>query len=258
MSSRVTALGPAVLAAATVLAGLPGSAPAAAAPGSSATSSTAVVQAMLRSAGTVRLDGVTVRLRAGTRQVVTVNRTRSYRARVTYWVLRDGRWVVKRRTTDGRIGYGGLVAATKRKQSTGTTPLGTFTMTEAFGLRPRPSGTALPYRKVRKGDYWVQDNRSAFYNTLRNKGAGGFRWWLPASNPNASERLRDYRRQYVWSIVIDFNRPPNAVRYRGSGIFLHANGKAATAGCVSVPAPFVKFVLKRLRANRAPVIAIGR
>ncbi len=206
----------------------------------------------------MRLDGVTVRLRAGTRQVVTVNRTRSYRARVTYWVLRDGGWTVKRQTTNGRIGYGGLVAASKRRQATGTTPLGTFAMTEAFGIRSRPSGTALPYRKVRAGDYWVQDNRSAYYNTLRNKAAGGFRWWLPSSRLNASERLRDYRTQYVWSIVIDFNRPPNAVRYRGSGIFFHANGKGATAGCVSVPPRFVRFVMKRLRANRAPVIAIGR
>lgn len=214
--------------------------------------------AAARSTGTVRLDGVTVRLHPGTRQVVTVNRTRSYRARVTYWVRRSGRWVVKRRTMHGRVGYGGLVAATKRRQSTGTTPLGTFTMTEAFGIRSRPSGTTLPYRKVHNGDYWVQDNRSAYYNTLRSTGAGGFRWWLPASNPNASERLRDYRTQYAWSIVVDFNRPPNAVRHRGSGIFLHANGKGATAGCVSVPAPFVRFVLRRLRSSRAPVIAIGR
>ncbi|MBW9207873.1 L,D-transpeptidase family protein [Mumia sp. zg.B17] len=222
------------------------------------TSSAASPAAASRAASTVRLDGVTVRLRAGTRQVVTVNRTRSYHARVTFWVLRDGRWIAKRRTTNGRIGYGGLVAATKRKQSTGTTPLGTFTMTEAFGLRARPSGTALPYRKVRKGDYWVQDNRSRAYNTLRNKSAGGFRWWLPASNRNASERLRDYRRAYVWSIVVDFNRPPNAVRYRGSGIFLHANGTGATAGCVSAPASFIRFVLKWLRADRVPLITIGR
>lgn len=207
---------------------------------------------------TVRLDGVTVRLQPHTRQVVTVNRTRGTHARVTYWVRRDGHWHRRWRTSKGHIGYGGLVAASKRRQSTGTTPLGTFTMTEAFGIRPRPARTALPYRHVRKGDYWVQDNRSAFYNTLRNKRSGGFRWWLPSSNRNASERLRDYRRQYVWAIVIDFNRPPRAVRYRGSGIFLHANGDGATAGCVSVPAKYVRFTLKRLRASRAPVIAIGR
>ncbi|QMW66282.1 L,D-transpeptidase family protein [Mumia sp. ZJ1417] len=224
----------------------------AAVPATTAAASTA------RAADTVRLDGVTVHLRAGTTQVVTVNRTRSYRARVTYWVRRDSQWVAKRRSTNGRIGYGGLVAASKRKQSTGTTPLGTFTMTEAFGLRAKPTGSRLPYRKVRRGDYWVQDNRSAYYNTLRNKASGGFRWWLPASHRNASERLRDYRKQYVWSVVVDFNRPPRAVRYRGSGIFLHANGKGATAGCVSAPSRFIRYVLKRLRPDRQPVIAIGR
>lgn len=216
------------------------------------------VPAPASAADTVRLDGVTVKLRAGTSQVVTVNRTRSYRARVVFWVKRDSRWIAKRRTTDGRIGYGGLVKASKRKQSTGTTPLGTFTMTEAFGLRTKPNGTRLPYRKVRRGDYWVQDNRSAHYNTLRHKSAGGFRWWLPASHRNASERLRDYRTQYVWSVVIDFNRPPGAVRYRGSGIFLHANGEGATAGCVSAPASFVRYVLKRLKTQRNPVISIAK
>jgi L,D-peptidoglycan transpeptidase YkuD (ErfK/YbiS/YcfS/YnhG family) len=242
----------ALLAAAALVAGLP----AGAAADTAGDPSTEV--GALRAAGTVRLDGVTVRLRAGTSQVVTVNRTRGYRARVTYWVRRDGRWVAKRRSTDGRIGYGGLVAASKRKQSTGTTPLGTFTMTEAFGIRAKPRGTQLPYRKVRRGDYWVQDNRSAHYNTLRSKSAGGFRWWLPSSHRNASERLRDYRKQYAWSVVVDFNRPPGAVRYRGSGIFLHANGRGATAGCVSVPASFIRFVVRRLRKEKQSVIAIGR
>ena len=78
--------------------------PATATPATSTTTTTtsaASPAAVSRAASTVRLDGVTVRLRAGTRQVVTVNRTRSYRARVTFWVLRDGRWIVKRRTTDG-------------------------------------------------------------------------------------------------------------------------------------------------------------
>ena len=40
----------------------------------------------------VRLDGVDVRLRDATTQVVTVNRTDGYHARITWWVLRDGGW----------------------------------------------------------------------------------------------------------------------------------------------------------------------
>ena len=45
--------------------------------------------------------------------------------------------------------------------------------------------------------------RSDFYNRYRNKRQGGFRWWLPSSDPNSSERLTDYPTQYEWSIVIE-------------------------------------------------------
>ena len=103
----------------------------------------------------------------------------------------------------------------------------------------------------------MQDNRSRFYNELRNKRQGGFRWRLPASDPNSSERLAAYGRQYAWSIVIDFNRP-DPVKHRGSGIFLHVNGTGATAGCVSTPKWFMRKAMKQLQPRLNPVIAIGR
>jgi L,D-peptidoglycan transpeptidase YkuD (ErfK/YbiS/YcfS/YnhG family) len=204
----------------------------------------------------VRLDGVDVRLHEGTRQVVTVNRTSGYHARVTLWALSDGRWHRRLQATDGRIGYGGLVAAQQRRQNTGTTPLGTFDLLSAFGMHGRDAAWGLPYRKVRRGDYWVQDNQSRFYNRYRNRSEGGFRWWLPSSDADASERLTDYRSQYEWSIVIGFNQLQ--VRHRGSGIFLHVNGSGATAGCVSAPRSFIRSLMARLEPGRRPVIAIGR
>ena len=204
----------------------------------------------------VRLDGVDVRLREGTRQVVTVNRTSGHRARVTLWGLSDGHWRKRLQATDGRIGYGGLVAATRRRQNTGATPLGTFDLPSAFGTHARNTSWDLPYRKIRAGDFWVQDNRSRYYNRYRNQSQGGFRWWLPSSSPNASERLTDYRHQYEWSILIDFNH--GQVRHRGAGIFLHVNGNGATAGCVSAPRWFIRSLMGRLDPDRRPLIAIGR
>ena len=140
---------------------------------------------------------------------------------------------------------------------TGTTPLGTYTMKRAFGNARAPKRTRLPFHRTHKGDYWVQDNKSRYYNTRRHKSAGGFRWWLASSAYNGSERLRDYGRQYAWAIVIDFNRP-DPVRHRGSGIFLHVNGDGATAGCVSAPRTFIRKTLADLRRAQHPVIAIGR
>lgn len=205
----------------------------------------------------IELGGVPVRLRADTRQVVTVNHTRGHRARVSFWRERAGAWTRLLTNKRGHIGYGGLVRARKRKQGTGTTPLGTYRLPRAFGNGRPPKRAALEYHRIHAGDYWVQDNRSRYYNRRRHRAAGGFRWWLPTSAYNSSERLADYPQQYRWAIVVAFNRP-DPVRRRGSGIFLHVNGKGATAGCVSAPRHFIKTVLSKLRESSEPVIAIGR
>jgi len=206
-------------------------------------------------AATVTLDGVMVELRPETRQVITVNHTRGYRARVTLWRLLGGTWE-RRLRASGRIGYGGLVAGDEREQGTGTTPLGTYPLLFSFGTRTRNTAWDLPHRRIRRGDYWVQDNRSDYYNRYRNKASGGFRWWLAASNVNSSEPLSAYPVEYEYSIVIGYNW--EQVRHRGSGIFLHVNGSGATAGCVSAPRWFVRQMLVRLDPDRRPLIVIGR
>jgi L,D-peptidoglycan transpeptidase YkuD (ErfK/YbiS/YcfS/YnhG family) len=207
-------------------------------------------------AGQVRLDGVTVHLRPGTTQVVTVNHTSGMHARVSYWAREQGRWRLQFQAADGRIGYNGLVPARRRVQGSGKTPLGTFTLPFSFGMHRQRSSWDPSYRKVRPGDYWVLDNRSRFYNRYRNKSRGGFRWWLPSSSPNASERLRDFPQQYEFSVATSFNA--DQVRHRGGAIFLHVNGSGATAGCVSAPRWFMVRVMNRLDQDRVPVIAIGR
>lgn len=205
---------------------------------------------------TVVLDGVPVRLGERTRQVVTVNHTGGHRARVTFWGRRGGEWVARFASTDGRIGYGGLVPGRERKQGTGTTPLGSYRLPWAFGSHAADPAWALDYRRIRRGDFWVQDNASRHYNRYRNQRQGGFRWWLPSSDPNSSERLTDYGRQYEYAVVLRYNW--TQVRHRGSGIFLHVNGRGATAGCVSAPRPFLRRLMVRLDPEKAPVIAIGR
>jgi len=204
----------------------------------------------------VTLGGVRVALREHTRQVVTVNHTRGYHARIGYWVLRHGHWTRVYAVRDGRIGYGGLVAPKQRHQGTGTTPSGTVRLISAFGTHERDASWDLSYRRIRKGDYWVQDNESRFYNRYRNKAKGGFRWWLAPSKKNSSERLRDFPVQYEFSIVTSYNHAQ--VRHRGAGIFLHVNGSGATAGCVSAPRPFLKRMMRRLDPANDPVMAVGR
>ncbi len=225
--------------------------------GAPATTPDAPVAPRAATATTVTLGGVTVRLPAGSRQVVTVNHTRGTRARVVLWQQDASGWHRLARTKVGRTGYGGLVRASHRKQNTGTTPLGTFRLLSTFGTHPRDAAWKLDHRRIRAGDYWVQDNQSAYYNRYRSKSEGGFRWWLPQSDPNSSERLASFPTQYEYAIVTSFNYVKQ-VRHRGSGIFLHVNGAGATAGCVSAPRWFLVRAMATLDPDQRPVIAIGR
>jgi len=207
------------------------------------------------SAGSVRLGGVYVTLQPGTTQVVTVNRTRSWHARVTLWERSPSGWWAVARARNGAIGYGGLVRGDRRRQGSGKTPLGTYRLLDSFGTHTASATWRLAYRQVRHGDYWVEDNGSAYYNRYRNRSQGGFRWWLK-SGVDTSEELTDYRTQYEYSINTGFNYAQ--VRHRGAGIFLHVNGRGATAGCASAPRWFLQTAMARLDPARVPLIAIGR
>ncbi len=200
-------------------------------------------------AGTVRLDNMPVALRAGTTQVVTCNRTSGYKARVAFWRLVDGRWRSEFSTTDGRIGYGGLVSPGSRRQGSGTTPMGTYGIPFTFGRWNHSSAWRMPYLKMVTGDYWVLDNDSRFYNRFRKRSSGGFR-------TAGSEHLVDFGDQYEMSAVLDFNYAA-PVRHRGGAIFLHVNGRGATAGCVSVPRVMMGAVMRELQPGAVPVVTIG-
>ena len=191
------------------------------------------------------LDGITTKIGKTQRTVIIVNQTSRTYARVSFWVRREAACSLTRKflNTRARIGRNGTVAGTERKQGSGTTPRGTYTITQTFGNGPAPY-TSMPYHQVRKGDYWVGDNRSQYYNTLRNSADRGFRWWLPKSNVNSSENLRAFGAQYRYVAVINFNRLPDTQRaYRGFGIFLHVeNGEGTAVSYTHLTLPTTPYV----------------
>ncbi|MDL2077394.1 L,D-transpeptidase family protein [Streptomyces sp. GXMU-J15] len=185
----------------------------------------------------------------GTQLITAVaDRTGATRGIVTWWELRRGRWV-RAGTAPARFGANGLVRGTERRQGTSTTPTGLYSLPYAFGIKAAPRGTAYKYRRVHRDSWWCQDNRSRSYN----------RWTEPrAADCRAaeSEHLITYAGQYAHALVVGFNyRRP--VRGRGAGIFLHVNGRGATAGCVSVPGADMRRILRWVDPARKPHIAIG-
>jgi L,D-peptidoglycan transpeptidase YkuD (ErfK/YbiS/YcfS/YnhG family) len=206
------------------------------------------------------------------RQVVVVTgraMTSSYATVRAYQRGTDGRWRAAFPAMAARNGYGGWAPAAKRIQGTGTTPIGTFGLTEAFGLAADP-GARLPYRRVDGNDYWVGDQRDPRTYNMFQPSLGAHRTWRVSQ----AERLADYPRQYAYATVIDFNRPspqsitvdhrrreyvtknPANVRL-GSAIFLHVNGAGNTAGCVSVSRPDMITLLRWLDPAAHPRIVMG-
>lgn len=187
-------------------------------------------------------------------QVITVQAHGSY-ATVTAWERARTGWRRGIATSSARIGANGVVAGSARKQSSNTTPTGTYTLTQSFGIKADP-GTTMPYHQVTGDDWWVEDNLSAHYNQLRQASQGGFRTTLPESDVNGSEHLITHTVPYQYVVVINYNMAP-AVRYRGAGIFLHVNGAGSTAGCVSVPVATMVAILRWLNPAAHPRIAIA-
>ncbi len=168
---------------------------------------------------------------------------------VTWWDRRGGGHWVRAGSAPARFGAGGLTDGATRVQGTNTTPTGLYDLPYAFGIAAAPRGTAYPYRPVREDSWWCQDNDSRAYN----------RWTEPRPadcRAAESEHLITYTAQYAHALVVGFNydRP---VRGRGAGIFLHVNGRGATAGCVSVPAEAMRRILRWAEPDASPHLAIG-
>ncbi|MGW6209748.1 L,D-transpeptidase family protein [Streptomyces sp. NPDC055089] len=174
--------------------------------------------------------------------------TSSTTGTVTWWSLRGGRWLVAG-SAPARFGANGLAEGASREQGTDTTPTGLYDLPYAFGVEAARPGTRYPYRRVGDRSWWCQDNTARAYN----------RWVEPRPadcRADEAEHLITYPTQYARALVIGFNydRP---VRGHGAGIFLHVNGRGATAGCVSVPASAMDRILVWADPARRPHIAIG-
>ena len=198
--------------------------------------------------------------------VVTTPSWGSSYAKLQTWRQADnGTWVQRIAPVPARVGWNGVRRAKNRLQNTGTTPAGTFALQRGFGLA-NPRGVQIPYRQVDANDWWPYDpNDPKTYNVLQPHRVDRARW-----RTDWAERLKSYRRQYRYAVILDYNLPSDIVwrngqriakttadTSKGGGIFLHVNGRGATAGCVSIARPRMLRVLRWLDPSKDPVIVIG-
>ena len=112
---------------------------------------------------------------------------------------------------------------TRPSESKSATPMGSFTLTQAFGHDADP-GTALPYTQTTPADWWISQP-GPLYNTFQHcSGSCAF----TQGDPN--EHLYYETPYYNYAVVIDYNRDPGGAG-RGQRV-LPARHRRATDGRV--------------------------
>ncbi len=183
---------------------------------------------------------------------VTARSHASTTALVQAWVRAPGGgWLKHGLAIPAHVGADGL--STSASESRSATPIGSFTLTQAFGAYANP-GTALPYFRTNSADWWISQAGS-LYNTHQHCGSGcGFTHGAP--NEHLAYELPFYR----YAVVIDYNTrnaPGGVHQGRGSAFFFHVTDGHATAGCVAIAQARLIAFMRWLTPSAHPRMLIG-
>jgi L,D-peptidoglycan transpeptidase YkuD (ErfK/YbiS/YcfS/YnhG family) len=178
--------------------------------------------------------------------VVTVGKLGDTTGTLQFFDYANGTWVCTM-TVKAKLGKHGVMDGAHRWAGNKTTPTGLWSMpNQLFGNHARaPSGTKLRYRHITKKSWW-SSKRGKTYNT-----------WVEAKRW-PGEHLYGVVPQYEYAISTGYNAKPNQSVYgRGSGIFLHVQGKGLTAGCVALSRADMLRICKLLDPSKHPAFAVG-
>ena len=131
------------------------------------------------------------------------------------------------------------------KQSEGDTktPLGTWTIGNAYGINDDP-GSLIPYTKVTDDMYWcATGNHATKYNQLIYKSEE------PNADYSEDEHLIDYPGVYNYLLDLGYNQA--CAPYAGNAIFLHCwrGPDSPTGGCVGISEELSFLKMKLLNLN---------
>ena len=178
--------------------------------------------------------------------IATGNKIGATSGTLQFFDYENGSWVCTL-SVPARFGKRGLMDGARRWAGNKTTPTGLWKMPGfVFGNHAHaPRGTKEGYRHITKRSWW-SSKRGRTYN----KWVEAKRW--------PGEHLYGVSPQYEYAISIGYNALPNRRVYgRGSGIFLHINGKGLTAGCVSISRANMLRVVALLDPAKRPAFAVG-
>jgi L,D-peptidoglycan transpeptidase YkuD (ErfK/YbiS/YcfS/YnhG family) len=179
---------------------------------------------------------------------VTAHSTGSTTATLQGWTkAAGGGWFKYGSAVTAHVGSDGLTTSPSEFRS--ATPIGSFTLTRAFGRNADP-GTALSYFRTTPADWWISQS-GPLYNTHQRCSSGCA---FTRGSPN--EHLYYETPYYNYAVVI--NTPSGAAAYpHGSAFFLHVTDGAATAGCVAISQSKLVTLMRWLTPSAHPRILIG-
>lgn len=145
----------------------------------------------------------------------------------------------------GNVGIRGF--AYNKVEGDDHTPIGIFSLGTAFGVNSNPE-TALGYKACTSNSFWVDDSKSALYNTWQEGPANGR--WTSAENMNIV--------RYTYGFVINYNTAARTP-LKGSAIFFHvwSGAGSGTAGCIATSQSNVISILRWLKPSKNPLIIEG-
>ena len=165
-------------------------------------------------------------------------------AEVTVYEAKDGKYS-KLFSCEAMIGKNGPA---KHAEGDTKTPLGTWTIGEAYGIKEDP-GSLLPYTQVTDDMYWcATGSNGKKYNTLI------YRSDDPDADYSEDEHLMDYPIRYAYFIDLGYNKA--CVPYAGNAIFLHCwkEPNYPTGGCVAVSEESMVKILQVLKPGTVVTI----
>jgi L,D-peptidoglycan transpeptidase YkuD (ErfK/YbiS/YcfS/YnhG family) len=179
---------------------------------------------------------------------VTAASTRSTVATLQAWTkAAGGGWFKYGSAVTAHVGADGLSSSPSEFRS--ATPIGSFTLTQAFGYYGNP-GTSLHYFKTNAADWWISEP-GPLYNTHQHCWSGCA---FTRGDPN--EHLYYETPYYNYAVVI--NTPSGQAAYpHGSAFFLHVTDGRPTAGCVAISQSKLVSLMRWLAPSTHPRILIG-
>lgn len=142
----------------------------------------------------------------------------------------------------------GKNGAGKQSEGDSKTPLGTWIIGEAYGIKDNP-GSLIPYTLITEDMYWCATGANGKnYNTLI------YRSDFPNADYSEDEHLIEYSGVYNYLLDLGYNQA--CAPYAGNAIFLHCwkGPDSPTGGCVAISENDMVNVLKTITPGTSVTI----